>query len=331
MRYYPAGARSRRAVIRGTIAGRQREIATDARDQAAAGLEWRALLDAAGREPGAGTPRTFAEVAEAWIAARRPGKRDAGYARALAGRIGTLAIEEVRPLHIAEAANALYPGRSAQTLNRYAYAPAAAILHFAHANGLRDYQRIARLKEPAPPTRRPAPGTAEALLAATAGDKRRLLLFLFCQGWRISEALGLKWEHVSLKARTLDVWVGKTGRWKQVAMHDQVLEALAPIAPREPGAAGPVFPWRTRAGVYKWLRPLAAGLGVKFTPHMARHEFGGGYREAGATSRDLVDLGTWTSPKSTERYQHAGTEHARALLARRTFGGNSGGKRRKAR
>jgi hypothetical protein len=32
--------------------------------------------------------------------------------------------------------------------------------------------------------------------------------------------------------------------------------------------------WRTRSGVYQWLRPLCRRLRVTFTPHMARHHLG---------------------------------------------------------
>ena len=100
-------------------------------------------------------------------------------------------------------------------------------------------------------------------------------------------------------------------------MHEATFEALAstPLPRRDR-----VFPWTDRQLVYKWLRPLCQRLGVAFTPHMARHNFGGLLREAGATNRDLVDLGTWTSEKSTARYQHAAGDHARNVIARLAFG-----------
>lgn len=99
--------------------------------------------------------------------------------------------------------------------------------------------------------------------------------------------------------------------WQTLPLDDDLAVEFAIF---DPESDGYWFPWRTRSGVYKWLRPLSRKLGVSFTPHMARHEFGGRHREAGATSRDLVDIGSWTSQRSTERYQGAPTDHARTIL-----------------
>jgi len=125
--------------------------------------------------------------------------------------------------------------------------------------------------------------------------------------------LGLRADHTDLQTGTYELYVSKSKGWQTLPLHDDMVADLANV---DPEADGYWFPWRTRSGVYKWLRPLCKKLNVHFTPHMARHEFGGGHREAGATSRDLVDIGSWTSQRSTERYQGAPTEHARVILHR---------------
>lgn len=323
--YYPPGSRkgNRYYVVRGSVAGIEHEITTRTRDKRAAEKLWRDFADAA-RERSKSSPRaleTFEDVADAYLSAAARSKRERGYVERLKrDAIGALAIAEVRQSDVHAAARRLYPTAKPQTQNRQAVAPAAAILHFAATDGLRDYIRVERFKETEPETRRPQAGAAEILIANTEGAERRLLVFLFFQGWRITETLSLKWEHVRLPERLLRVYVGKAGRWKDVPMTDAVFEALA----EDPRDRGYVFPWRSRSGVYKWLRPLRARLGVTFTPHMARHDFGGQLREAGATPRDLVDVGTWTSEKSTARYQHAGAEHNRQIIGRRRVGDEPG-------
>jgi integrase len=321
VKLYRPGTRkgNRTWIARGHVAGRQYEIATGARNAAAARQAWERFAAAVRQDrvarPG---PLTFAEVAEAYRLARRPSRNERRYIARLEAELGARAIAELRPIDIAEAAARLYPEARNETRNRQAYAPAAAILHFAAESGLRDYLVIRKLPEREPEARRPAAGVPEILLANTAGAERRLLVFLLHQGWRVTETLSLDWRHVDLAGRTLAVYIAKSGRWKAVAMHDATLEALAAAqGPR----AGRVFPWRNRHQVYRWLKPLCRRLGVRFTPHMARHSFGGALREAGATPRDLVDLSTWISEKSTARYQHAGADHARRVIARLAFGG----------
>lgn len=114
----------------------------------------------------------------------------------------------------------------------------------------------------------------------------------------------------NLQARELSLYVQKARTWKTMPMHDDVFLALAN---REGPRQERVFPW-TRWQVYHWLAALTERLGVRFTPHMARHEFASVLRAHGATPRDLVDAGTWTSERSTARYDRAPAERARALV-----------------
>ena len=65
-------------------------------------------------------------------------------------------------------------------------------------------------------------------------------------------------------------YVGKAKRWREKPLDEEVFAALANDSDKE----GYVFPWRTRSGVHKWLRPLTRKLKVTFTPHMARHFVG---------------------------------------------------------
>lgn len=335
VKLYAPGTRKRNLsyVARGSVAGRQYEITTHATDKAAARRVWDAF-EAKVAEQGAvarpGTPRTFSGVAEAYRQARRPSRDTRRYLARLETELGELDVADITPLDIAQAAARLYPTARNETRNRQAYAPAAAVLHFAAEAGLRDYLVVRKLPEREPESRRPDPNTPALLLANTTGPQHLLLTVLFHQGWRITETLGLRWRHVDLQNRLLALYVAKSARWKTVAMHDAVFEALASI-PRDlsaealakaEGGGGPerVFPWADRHQVYNWLRPLCKRLGVRFTPHMARHAFASALSEAGATDHDLVDVGSWTSHKSIRPYRHTAPDHHRRTLAKLAWG-----------
>ncbi len=74
---------------------------------------------------------------------------------------------------------------------------------------------------------------------------------------------------------------------------------------------GPIFPWRTRWGVEKWLRILCQKLEISFTPHMARHTVGKRLSEAGVSLRIIMDKLGHKDSKSSLRYQRGDLETIR--------------------
>lgn len=265
-------------------------------------------------------PRSFSWVADEYLRAVDASTNEARYVKKLKAHFGDKDIGAIRQADIAEAANKLYPGCRNETKNRQAYTPAASVLHWAAENEWCGYIRVRKLKERQPERRRPKAGAVDKLLANTTGKKHALLIVLVCQGWRITETLGLRPEHVDLHGRSLLLYVPKVGKWKAIAMHPDTFEVLANLDMK----GETVFPWKDRHEVYKWLRPLCKKLGIKFTPHMARHDFASMLREQGATPRDLVDVGTWTSEKSTAVYDTANEAHKREIISR--FRGQNRGK-----
>lgn len=326
LRLYPPGTRNDRwYVARGRVHGRLVEIVCrddvgrptrDAR--VARQFVRRALAEADRRQRGgvqAGAPQTFAEAAERYLTGRNIGGDQETFVRRLITEMGHLTLIDVRPAHIAEAAASLYPTAKNSSKNRMAYGPAAAVLHYAADNDWCQQRRIRKLPEPKPELRRPAPGTLTALIGATDGYKRLFLLVVGLQGMRLSETTGLRWDKINLQAAEAEIWIPKPRAWKVIALHPETVAALASVPEAE--KHGPVFPWRSRSGVYNWLRPLARGLGLRFTPHMARHAFAGELRELGATDADIADAGTWTSPRSVARYAQAPRQHARRIVGLR--------------
>ena len=311
----------RRLAVRGYVDGKQREIATDTTDPRRARSAWNRFAREIGQseKPGRRTPQTFGEVAAAYMDAMTSSRNERRYIENLKGEIGSLAIGDVRLMDIQVAANTLYSGCANETKNRQAYTPAASILHWAGENELRDYIVIRKLPEKKPETRAPKPHVRDLLLANLENRERLLLTILFFQGWRITESLGLRAEHIDLHRRELTLYVSKSRAWKTIPMHPATFEALAIAGLPE---AGKVFPWRDRHAVYPWLRPLCKRLKIEFTPHMARHDFGTKIRDAS----DLVAVGSWTSEKSTQRYVGTPQERIKLVFAKLDTKGKRKGK-----
>ena len=265
-----------------------------------------------------GIPITFADAAERYIIAKNVNGPNEKRIRALIDDpiFGALPLAGMVQDHILGAAQRIRRGRRRKdsttnaSKNRDVITPSAAVLHYAADNQWCPWLRIKRLKVPAAENRRPLAGVGDALIANTTGLERLAVLLWFRQGWRIGESLTLRADKIRLAEREFDLWIPKVGQWKTIEMHDDVFFALANLAPPLP-REGPVFTW-TRWQVYSWLGRLCKRLGVRFTPHMARHEFGSAIRDA----RGLVEVGTWTSEASTGRYVHGDKEFKRAILGK---------------
>lgn len=336
IRLYPPGTRkgNRTYYARISAGGRRLEANLFTADRRVAERRAKELAERYRGQPGAepARPRTFGDVADHYLAAQGSPARTAAFlAKLKADQIGDMAIGAIVSGDVAAAAHRLYPGTSNATKNRAAIVPAAAVLHYAAEQGWCGWLKVRKLEEVAPQTRRPAEGVPELLMEHATGPLKVLLTLLFLQGWRLGEALDLtpKADRVNLARRELLAWVGKVGRWKAVPMHDQVFVALANYLPTLPKGARKLFPWATRWGVYRQLRELLALLAEKghridFTPHMARHWFGSELGDRKVPDRDIMDAGTWTSPKSVERYNKAREARARDTLRTLDFGGGVG-------
>lgn len=341
LKLYPPGTRKGNRVYYavGRVLGVQVERAldtTNARtaEQRAKALEHavRAEVERQRREAAveAGRPATFRDVAADYQTTRGiDGGNEAYYLARLCDVLGDMPVAEVTQADIERAAFRLYPDHKAATRNRQAFTPAARVLHWAAESGLRDYLRVRKLREEKPRSRRPAAGAIESVIAETDGAERLLLTVLWGQGWRITETLAMTWEdNVRLADQEFDMYVRKAKAWKVVQMQADVLEALAAVPEAE--RTGRLFPWSDRFAVYRWLRPLCRRLGVRFTPHMARHEFASSLNAVGATNASIAAAGSWTSVRSVERYTEVDREEVRDTLGKRGTLGKVMGKPGKA-
>jgi len=183
-----------------------------------------------------------------------------------------------------------------------------------------------------------------ALLAAPERDSRMgirdraLLELLYAAGLRISEALGLACEDLSLEEAWVRV-IGKGDRERLVPIGDVAVEALrryvAQVRPEwlalgrrsarplDERAGGPLFLTPRggrlgRMGAWRRLRSAAlqAGLSGHVTPHTLRHSFATHLLEGGADLRVVQELLGHASISTTQLYTHLTGERIKQVYAR---------------
>ena len=301
-RLVPPGRR-RFWYLRGTFGGRRHEVSTGAADRAGA-EKWAADYYAAflgDALPGPGEPISFARAADAFIAWKRPALSDERLIRAVAAWFADKPLPDIRHAHAVEAANALRANASGPTKNRKVIVPIAAVMHYAAEQGWVEYRRFKKFREARRSPRQPVTDeTMAKLMAATDGFKRAILAVLYETGLRITDAINIEWGAVNLPAGRLRAKVGKTDERIVIPLSAALVSALANL-PKSPRY---VFPWRTRRGVYAWLKPLCIRLDVQYTPHQSRHALATAALEAGVPDREAADLGAWADTRSLHRYQH---------------------------
>lgn len=183
-------------------------------------------------------------------------------------------------------------------------------------------------------------GQVEALLdAPDARDAhgvrdRALLELLYASGLRVSEALNLDLEQLSLEGGFVRV-VGKGDRERLVPVGDVALEALVryldevrpgwlrPGAPRGGDESDAVFVSprgrrMSRMDAWRAIRraALRAGLDERVTPHTLRHSFATHLLEGGADLRVVQELLGHASITTTQLYTHLTGERIKQVYAR---------------
>lgn len=287
--------------------GREYEATTGCTDQASA-ERVAAVIHArmCAESPATAKPLvvTFSDAADAYIRFRTPSRVELERIERLRRVLGKLPVSDVGQDDLVRTANQHPAAVTGATLNREYVRPFAAILHYARDAGMRGDIRVRAFKERAPSVR-VAEKTHVALLIANAKtEPQRLLLhWLWEIGSRLGDTLRLGWTDVDLGATTVRLTIGKRGG--AVAILPLPATLVARLA-NVPDKRGRLFPWATKSGVYKWLRPLCDKAGVMFRPHDARRALATEHFDAGADARLVQELMGHGSVKSTMRYRHVG-------------------------
>jgi integrase/recombinase XerD len=174
----------------------------------------------------------------------------------------------------------------------------------------------------------------ERLLEAAPDLRSRALLeLLYAAGLRISEALGLDLEDVSLDGGFVRV-IGKGDRERLVPIGDVAIDWLGrwlvegrpallerSRAPLDRG--GPIFLGdrggrlaRQQAFAVVRSAARAAGLSERVSPHTLRHSFATHLLEGGADLRIVQELLGHASISTTQLYTHLTGERVREVYAR---------------
>jgi len=238
--------------------------------------------------------------------------------------IGNEPVGQIGHPDLVAAANKLLPAAAAATRNRWVIKPGAAILHYAAEQKFCGWERIKKFKERRPKPRPVSRDVAAALVAAAPpGPRRLLLVWLFRHGTRITDTLQLRWGddnlpdtvgQIDLARQRVTMWISKIDEPSEKVLHPEIVEMLAAIPEAE--RVGPLFPWRTRSGVYRWLRPLAQKLGIRFSPHMGRHSVATWLHQDGASLHTIMEALDHHDPASSIRYQAGDIEGVAAATAR---------------
>ena len=213
-----------------------------------------------------------------------------------------------------------------------------AFYRFCFGEGLIAVDVAARLDLPRQPRLLPETLTVDEVerMLEAAGDRlrdRALLELLYAAGLRISEALSLDREDLSLDGGFARV-IGKGDRERLVPVGEVALEWLgrwiredrAPLLAKQhvtPVGGGPLFlgdRGRRLARQQAWAAIKAAARGASLnewvSPHTLRHSFATHLLENGADLRIVQELLGHASISTTQLYTHLTGERIRAVYAR---------------
>src|SRR5829696_3578973 len=235
-------------------------------------------------------------------------------------------------------ARRLDPGLAPTSLRRRA-AAIKGFYRFAFGEGLIGTDVAAHLDLPRMPRLLPETLTqpeVERLLAAPApGDllDRALLELLYAAGLRISEALNLDLEDLSLDGAFVRV-IGKGDRERLVPVGEVAIDVVRAwlAGPRSaliaanhvaPVRGGPLLLGRSgrrlaRQQAWALVKRAAAtaGLSGRVSPHTLRHSFATHLLEGGADLRIVQELLGHASISTTQLYTHVTGERIREVYAR---------------
>lgn len=332
--YYAPGKRkgNQTFIVRGSINGRQYEIATDATNKRTAEAEWQKFAtDTRRDERDSNRDRetaTFEWACDEYLAvnpdAAPQWKRNIG---ALRSHFAGWYLKNMTPEDFHAAAHKLGAGLKPQSKNTKFLGPAAAVMHYMARRKLCDHM-IVTLLDPKD-VRRPImyPEDLQPFIDAAEGQLKAFLMTLQIHGWRVSEVFGIRVEKIDWKRAQIERWVSKSQEWRWAAVDHQVLAAWRDLPKR---ADGYLFEYRDRVQVYRAIDKLAAsmGLALRYRPHQSRRGLATTLRDLGFSVDDIRDAGQWENSASVKPYIRDNPERVRVAFEK--LRGSIGGRKRSA-
>lgn len=137
-------------------------------------------------------------------------------------------------------------------------------------------------------------------------DYHDLTVFLLDTGYRLSNALELKWQDVDFQAAHLRNWLNKADNPYSVPMTTRGKAMLSARRLRHPGCS--VFPNISRFAFEKAWSRMRADIGLaedaEFVPHACRHTFCSRLAMAGVPLLEIKQLAGHKCIQVTMRYAH---------------------------
>lgn len=257
---------------------------------------------------------TFATAAQRYIEFKNPKKHNRDWVERICQHIGHAYVDEIVQFDLVKVANDIYGHTvSPATKNRTVLTPGGAVLHYAAKQKWCKWVRVEKFTESAAKTRYVG-GDVEGALhkglrmkgTRWKANKRLLIMWLFRQGDRISDALRVKFEDCDLERMTVYRLVSKNNTFQEFPLDETIARYL-----RRKKGEGYIFKWQDQHSANRWISRLCKRLDINFTPHMARHTVGKRLNDSGAGLKTIMQKLGQIDPKSAIRYQTTDIETVR--------------------
>lgn len=219
------------------------------------------------------------------------------FLKPLLDRWGADRIEDITAAKVSEAAQALFPGRSAATLDRQLYTPLNAVLRKAAKAELCTLRTFDRPKVRRKPVKIPPNIEVwlEAFLPKANPRLRAIALFMSFTSTRVSEACRLKWHDLDLANATALLGITKNGKPRQVALAPLVCEAI--LALKRGADDDLVFGYAQRYSVNQAIERACKRANIPYysSHKIGRHAFAARLLKAGHSIRLVQVAGGWSN------------------------------------
>jgi integrase len=222
-------------------------------------------------------------------------------------------------------ARALHPMSKASTINRQVITPISAVVKLAAEDGLCDFRRFRRRKEPQGRLRWLQPEEAERLIEAADPRTALWITFLLGAGPRPIESFELERPDLYLDTSEVYFWRSKTEKARMVRYPPRTRQALAVYGLPSSGRVfltpkGKPYKLYTGSGgqgaaAFNKARE-AAGLGEDVTPYTCRHTWATWFYAQTRDFGELMDLGGWDKADTANRYRKIAPADLGARLLR---------------
>lgn len=245
--------------------------------------------------------RSFAEAALSYMQADHSRR----FMEPLICHFGRLALEDIKPGDIQDAARLLYPGRKPATWNRQCITPAQAVMNHAADRGWCPRMEVRRFAVQKVKRQAIDRQWLDAFMASAEPVIAAVALFMFITGARVGAATAMKWDAVDFHRRAALLPASKGGPARECPLTMEMVAVLAGLE----RVNDRVFRYAPQAGQFrrKWNEAIERAGIERATPHEAgRHSFATEMIvRRGVDPATTAALGGWKSPRVLmETYAH---------------------------